>query len=1496
MLNKLVLFFTLVAFISTAENHCFCKTGKNGVDLASSQHKDKAELFIKNEITNNINRYNSAVKGNPQYPEIEMISYKSVESMTANYAGKTVKGDIFNPKTVKKVDLWRATFALKSQDRKYKSDFAYLYIEAIDHKKKPNFNLNFVTIKRISDKSKTIRKYEEKISRSDKGYAKRDLSPLANFNVIMEDHTFNHYFSNEFQHDTCVHFAIFLNKMLRVYMKKLQLDRKTNAQFNPISSLFGESGPHCDRSDIVVNKFNTESEIQESRKSFGLDNSFDPENRDEDIIVQDSNLDSLEYSFSKTKTSDSKVNEENHLEDENQHNKAGNKKPDLLYSISDNDDSKNSFNSKKDNKDFDIISSQFFDLSHSNTQKHQKSHKIHESEFIEDQSDHIQNSSRNYDDQVITSMDKYDTPKKFLTSEIIHEDDLLSNEDNFVDNLENIEENEEEENNEQNQEEEDNNIEQNQEEEQELVDVDDESDKIHDFKRKPDKKVHVILPTFESADDYDEEKIAEEKIRSQTVELEMAQKRKRIIERPSIIFEEETSRSILNDQPLHKTQKSEKNDQNRSNNLANSRDIGKQFNERQSFIPRFKRTQNIQGKERSKPVLPSKNPLFNKKDEQNLIPSKQNDKKFKRKPDQSMANSLKRQEIKLKQFENKKPTGKEAKLKSEKIPVRERQQESSLLNDIDEESSVDFAHQKQDLNSNRPDSIQLRKKQLNLLVKNDKNAGTVRDSINLRKEQLSNVENKGTIRDSISLRKEQLSNVDNKGTIRDSIPLRKEQLSKVKSIGTGYNNIEPSNDQLSNVINIGTIRDSINLRKEQLPKAKNIDTVHNNIELSEDDLSNMKNIGTIRDSIALRKEQLSNKAKNVQKSDQSNLKYNEKEHLKAEKDILQEIEKNENMIIRQQPRAFDLHRRDSLDLAQKRFQKKNNKSSKAVNWEVDQDSLDNYTTIPSNDQSVISHNSEIEPIENKKFEISEEEDSLNNYTTVPLNDQSAISQNQKIEPIENNKSEIFEKEEEKNHSGEKHSSTTGSNDEQLLSKIEIDKVSKNNEDKLLGPKIDVPLIENVILRNDIVFRKNIVRKVGNNNQNYGEDQDFEMEDLDFGSFNPNDYDTSNNLNKINEKSSNLMNSEISNIQKTNSNHKNDQSTLDNQINLLSKNAKNEEINQSNNLLERKSQKFERSQISPSIESKNPFKKESITKVRVSVNKDRSHINDSKSKDTTINDQPSHILDYEVSAFPIVVLQEEDMPENVDKKLSLEQPFGDLQISAPLENEYLRTVAKITNQNIRSLESIEKDYQAILEANIFSNGKEQKEVLVQSTSEELDLFNMEYNQQDNKRSSEDELKFQTSKKFIEQFVWFVKKVHTWTREEQNILGFPQKFSFKINTDLTIEVNCKRKLKRILILYLAMLEFKLNQSVEVNSYKSPGQASLNIQFHFNGDESRLVGKFVSAENISTLSDEQLVDMIKEAVAFWRSESAGVKIKILNLNDVFKALKIKGRKLFN
>lgn len=226
---------------------CFCKDAfyTTKKDKRLFENPTKIPAFIQDRISALVERYHVAAAEDSSYPDLKLISYKHGAEV------RSVKKGLY--KTSAKVGAVtdslkrKMTFALVDQNGSYQIDFLYLYIEAIEMQKKRNFNLHFTSRLRDGDRSVTESAFLKRYGKLDGDWQKGDRvrSLLAQAeSEVFENHGLNQYHSAEFSHHICVHFSIFLNKVLREYLGISSY--KVVNQVSPLGMLYHEGSGHCE--------------------------------------------------------------------------------------------------------------------------------------------------------------------------------------------------------------------------------------------------------------------------------------------------------------------------------------------------------------------------------------------------------------------------------------------------------------------------------------------------------------------------------------------------------------------------------------------------------------------------------------------------------------------------------------------------------------------------------------------------------------------------------------------------------------------------------------------------------------------------------------------------------------------------------------------------------------------------------------------------------------------------------------------------------------------------------------------------------------------------------------------------------------------------------------------------------------------------------------------------------------------------------------------------
>ena len=257
--------FPIILFLAIqSQPNCFCDDISKSTSINSKlfAEKDQTRLLIKTTMDNLVKKYNAVAKTDPnqQYPFLKNLSFSSKKSLRKNFAAKNRESKITNKNAMETVIRESMVLGINSNQNKFKIDFLYLYIDPIEFDCKKNFGLHFTNQKRNQDKSTLENKGELVLRESAKDYKNRPVSPLHATGVnIFENHVFNHYHSGEFEYDTCIHFCIFLNKILRAYFQT-EIYKVTNLD-SPIGHLFHQKNNNCQNKGIGIDRFMTRSEL-----------------------------------------------------------------------------------------------------------------------------------------------------------------------------------------------------------------------------------------------------------------------------------------------------------------------------------------------------------------------------------------------------------------------------------------------------------------------------------------------------------------------------------------------------------------------------------------------------------------------------------------------------------------------------------------------------------------------------------------------------------------------------------------------------------------------------------------------------------------------------------------------------------------------------------------------------------------------------------------------------------------------------------------------------------------------------------------------------------------------------------------------------------------------------------------------------------------------------------------------------------------------------------
>lgn len=257
--------FPIILFLAIqSQPNCFCDDISKSTSINSRlfAEKDQTRLLIKTTMDNLVKKYNAVAKTDPnqKYPFLKNLSFSSIKSLRLNFAAKNRESKSENKNEMETVIRESMVLGINSNQNNFKIDFLYLYIDAIEFDHKKNFGLHFTNQKRNEDKSTLENKEESVLRESAKNYKNRSVSPLRATDVnIFENHVFNHYHSGEFEYDTCIHFSIFLNKILRAYFQT-KIFKVTNLE-SPIGHLFNQKGDKCQNKGIGIDRFMTHSEL-----------------------------------------------------------------------------------------------------------------------------------------------------------------------------------------------------------------------------------------------------------------------------------------------------------------------------------------------------------------------------------------------------------------------------------------------------------------------------------------------------------------------------------------------------------------------------------------------------------------------------------------------------------------------------------------------------------------------------------------------------------------------------------------------------------------------------------------------------------------------------------------------------------------------------------------------------------------------------------------------------------------------------------------------------------------------------------------------------------------------------------------------------------------------------------------------------------------------------------------------------------------------------------
>lgn len=223
-----------------AEAGCFCKDYTYDTKKNKALFKDPSKIpaFLEQHLKALVDRYKTAAATNDEFPTLELISYSHGigprDKIEPGVEATTTTDSVAR----------RMVFSLSDPKSRYEFDLVYLYIETLEMKRKKNFSLHFSTRRRATDTKAIDTRFAKAYSQHEGSHSRRTTSPLGEeTKEISETHAFNQYHSNEFGHDTCVHFSIFLNKILRAYFS---IDSyKVVNQVSPLGLLYHESGNNC---------------------------------------------------------------------------------------------------------------------------------------------------------------------------------------------------------------------------------------------------------------------------------------------------------------------------------------------------------------------------------------------------------------------------------------------------------------------------------------------------------------------------------------------------------------------------------------------------------------------------------------------------------------------------------------------------------------------------------------------------------------------------------------------------------------------------------------------------------------------------------------------------------------------------------------------------------------------------------------------------------------------------------------------------------------------------------------------------------------------------------------------------------------------------------------------------------------------------------------------------------------------------------------------------
>lgn len=270
---KFLLFLIIFVAVDAAKE-CFCGKRVDGYSLSAVQIDFldyKRKHSFDNVLDTLVARYNSMVKftrnkkwklpslsflGLGKSPRFVYNSKVTLEGPAKSNLHKIAHPDSEMREALKFQDVKEFKRVYNLGGSKF-----YIYYHPNQQHNRLNWHTKWTTEERFYDKD--IKKRGVKQSPNDAlnliFRRKKEALKPADFDIgrplflsekkqlpLVHTYTFSHYMAKQFEFDVCINFAIFINKMLRRYFKKLtELDRLTGTHVNSINDFLTDENGQC---------------------------------------------------------------------------------------------------------------------------------------------------------------------------------------------------------------------------------------------------------------------------------------------------------------------------------------------------------------------------------------------------------------------------------------------------------------------------------------------------------------------------------------------------------------------------------------------------------------------------------------------------------------------------------------------------------------------------------------------------------------------------------------------------------------------------------------------------------------------------------------------------------------------------------------------------------------------------------------------------------------------------------------------------------------------------------------------------------------------------------------------------------------------------------------------------------------------------------------------------------------------------------------------------